>query len=115
MRNKANEENIFKLKNDFIDMKNSNEFMNQIPNNIKEHYKKLLNEIESKLNLINNKYDEIMGLKQIFENSVNKAELKKIYIEQNLKINEFLKNSGKNIIHVEKINEIYKNLKSDVK
>ena len=115
MRNKANEEGILKIKNEIIDMKNS--FESQISKNFKDNYSKFITEIESKYNLFKNQYDEILGLKEIVDNYVTKAELKKFYNEQNQKNNEFLKNSGKNggSINndemIEKMNEISENLK----
>ena len=119
MRNKANEEDIFKLKNEIIALKNTNESMNQLSNNIKENYNKFLNEIESKLNLFKNQNGDISGLKEIVDNSVTEK-LKNLYNEQNQKMNEFLKNSGKNGVPlnnnemIEKINDISENLKSYV-
>jgi len=121
IRNKANEEMLLKLKNEFIEMKNTNDSMYKLSNNIKENYDKLLNDSDSKLNILLNKYNDITTLKEIIDNSVSKAELLKLLNEQNQKMNDlFLQNTGNketntnNAELMEQLNNISEGLKSYV-
>ena len=90
LRNKTNEEGIFKLKNELIDIKNNNNAMNQLSKNMKDNYNQFLNDTESKLNIFKKKFDEISGLKKIIDNSVSKNDFINYKNEQNKKINEII-------------------------
>ena len=90
LRNKTNEEGIFKLKNEIIDIKNNNNAMNQLSKNMKDNYNQFLNDTESKLNIFKKKFDEISGLKKIIDNSVSKNDFINYKNEQNKKINEII-------------------------
>ena len=90
LRNKTNEEGIFKLKNELIDIKNNNNAMNQLSKNMKDNYNQFLNDTESKLNIFKKKFDEISGLKKIMDNSVSKNDFINYKNEQNKKINEII-------------------------
>ena len=122
IRTKTNEEDIFKLKNDIIDMKNSNDAVYQLSKNIKENYNKLLNDTDSKLNLFQKKYDEISNLKEIIDNSISKTDLLKFSEEQNQKINDLLSrnysqnngDSGTNSDLIQQLNDISEGLKTYV-
>ena len=122
IRTKTNEEDIFKLKNDIIDMKNSNDAVYQLSKDIKENYNKLLNDTDSKLNLFQKKYDEISNLKEIIDNSISKTDLLKFSEEQNQKINDLLSrnysqnngDSGTNSDLIQQLNDISEGLKTYV-
>ena len=90
MRNKKNEEMIFKLKNDFTDVKNSYEAFQQLSKSMKENYNKLTKDTELQINLFKKKYDEISNLKDIIDNSVSKTDLVKFTKEYNQKLNDLI-------------------------
>ena len=114
LRNKTNEEAIFKLKNELTNMKNSND---QLSRNIDNKYNKLLNDNESKLKIINRNSDDIFVLKKIIDNSISKNDLINYKNEQNEKIKEILKNvsqkkEGSKEEKVNTINTINEDLES---
>ena len=121
MRNKANEEMLIKLKNEFIEMKNTNDSMYKLSHDIKENYDKLLNDSDSKLNILLKKYNDITTLKEIIDNSVSKADLLKLLNEQEQKMKDLLlqKSGNKefptnNTELMEQLNNISDDLKSYV-
>ena len=120
-RNEKNEEMLTELKNEITQMKNANDAMYKLSNDIKNNYGKFLNDSDSKMKTIKQKFDEIASLKETIDNSVSKADLMKFIDEQNQKMNELLLyNSGKkeeslNGTDISKSNEINESLKSIIK
>ena len=116
--NEKNEEMLTQLKNEITQMKIANDAMYKLSNEIKKKYGKILNDSDSKMKTIKQKFDEIASLKEAIDNSVSKADFLKFIDEQNQKMNELLlHNSGKkegsiNGTDIPKSNEINESLKS---
>ena len=124
-KNKLNDDNIYRIKKDFINLKNITENISRLTSNNQENYLSLTKEIDSKIKSLNTKIDEeISKAKDLCNNNYNenKNNFIKKYNELNNKIsniindfNEFdnkINNMSQLHLGKEKLNQISNELKN---
>lgn len=88
-KNKLNDDSIYRLKKDFVNLKNLTENISRLTSNNQENYLSLSKDIDSKIKALNTKIDEeVNKVKDICNNNYNenKNETLKKYNELNNKI-----------------------------
>lgn len=88
-KNKLNDDSIYRLKKDFVNLKNLTENISRLTSNNQENYLSLSKDIDSKIKALNTKLDEeVNKVKDICNNNYNenKNETLKKYNELNNKI-----------------------------
>ena len=124
-KNKLNDDSIFRLKKDFVNLKNLTENISRLTSNNQENYQNLTKDIDSRIKALNTKIDEeINKVKDICDNNYNenKNEILKKYNDLNTKIanltndfNEFndrINSITQLQLENEKINELNNELKN---
>ena len=123
-KNKSNDDSIYRLKKDFVNLKNLTENISRLTSNNQENYLSLTKDIDSKIKALNTKIDEeINKVKDICNNNYNenKNEILNKYNELNNRISNLNNdlNSFNNKINSitqqlgnEKIDELNKELKN---
>ena len=122
---KLNDDSIFRLKKDFVNLKNLTENISRLTSNNQENYQNLTKDIDSRIKALNTKIDEeINKVKDICDNNYNenKNEILKKYNDLNTKIanltndfNEFndrINSITQLQLENEKINELNNELKN---
>jgi hypothetical protein len=114
MKISKNEEDIYKLKNDFKNMKNQSDVNNKIFNNLKEDFTKIIEEIQNYNNenleqinsldlkltdRINNLLKAFDKFKQQTENDIKQLQGKPIEIQDNNNNNNIINNNNNNNIN----------------
>jgi DNA repair exonuclease SbcCD ATPase subunit len=124
-KNKLNDDSIYRLKKDFVNLKNLTENISRLTSNNQENYLNLTKDIDSKIKALNTKIDEeVNKVKDISNNNYNenKNEILKKYNELNNKIsnltddfksfNDKINSINQLLLGNDKINELNNDIKN---